>query len=154
MLVIASHQQVHVYLSRPKLCLGLKTSECSCRFFAMSADVAEDAAAPAAVVFRCLRAGIAPICMDTAVKSAHALHLIPTTSDFCKAPSRGDIEEHFKLLCCFMEAFPQKAPCLSSLVDGICALDDFYRKALSKCKTKRGQEAWAAVDGHSIKLFV
>ena len=119
----------------------------------MSAAVDTDGNDQQTLVFRCMRDGLAPAVLETVVKAAVCINLVPTTSDFSKAPNRSDIEEHFKLLASFMTCFPDKAPSLSMLVGGLCSLDDFYRKSLSKTNTKRGQQAWAAIDAHSIKLL-
>ena len=56
---------------------------------------------------------------------------------------------------------PQSAFCrlqvrriVSAIPEGICAVDDFYRKALSKSMSKKKQQAWAAVDAHALRQSV
>ena len=105
-------------------------------------------------VFHCLTQGLSFATFNTVCKSAVPIHLAPCTSDFSSAPEKSDVEQHFGLLSVFMKAFPEKAPSLSTMVAGICAADDFYRKALSKATTKKRQQAWAAVDAHTIRQSV
>ncbi len=104
------------------------------------------------VVFRIMRDCLPRPQLEKAVRSEVALNLIPLTSDLSEPPTREDIELHFALLEKFMESFPKKAPTLTTITEGIVALDEFYNFKLSKAKFKKARLAWACVDAVSIRL--
>ena len=76
------------------------------------------------------------------------INLVPMTTNLAESVSVNnvDLEAHSTLLEAFMKAFPSKAPAESSIQDGICVLDMYYRSQLSKATTKKSRKLWAAKD--------
>jgi hypothetical protein len=74
--------------------------------------------------------------------------LIPMTCNIgtATAPTFVDLEVHGPLLESILKHFSKKAPPDSQILEGLRALDNFYRGRLSKSKTKKAQTAWAAKD--------
>jgi hypothetical protein len=74
--------------------------------------------------------------------------LIPMTCNIgmATAPTFVDLEVHGPLLESILKHFSKKAPPESLILEGLRALDHFYRGRLSKSKTKKAQTAWAAKD--------
>ena len=117
----------------------------------MSSESDEDATKNLFVVLRdALPKGV----IEAACGSQTAIGLVPIVSDPTKPPSRMDVEQHFDMLSKLISEYPTKCPSLSSFVDGFVALDDFYRKSLSKSKTRKGQKSWANSDSHALRYLI
>jgi hypothetical protein len=117
----------------------------------MSSESDEDATKSLFVVLRdALPKGV----IEAACGSQTAIGLVPIVSDPTKPPSRMDVEQHFDMLSKLISEYPTKCPSLSSFVDGFVALDDFYRKSLSKSKTRKGQKSWANSDSHALRYLI
>jgi hypothetical protein len=117
----------------------------------MSSESDEDTTKNLFVVLRdALPKGV----IEAACGSQTAIGLVPIVSDPTKPPSRMDVEQHFDMLSKLISEYPTKCPSLSNFVDGFVALDDFYRKSLSKSKTRKGQKSWANSDSHALRYLI
>ena len=117
----------------------------------MSSESDEDTTKNLFVVLRdALPKGV----IEAACGSQTAIGLVPIVSDPTKPPSRMDVEQHFDMLSKLISEYPTKCPSLSNFVDGFVALDDFYRKSLSKSKTRKGQKSWANSDSHVFRYLI
>ena len=65
--------------------------------------------------------------------------MIPMTCNIGTAtsPNPLDLEVHGPLLEAMLKNFGKKAPPENAILEGLCALDSFYRGRLSKTKTKK-----------------
>lgn len=80
--------------------------------------------------------------------------MVTITSDLSKPPSRYDLEANRPLLLKLMEAFGKRPPRCSDLEKGFIALDEYYRRSLSKTTKKRKQKSWASIDAVTTRWIL